>query len=333
MKKAEIPVIDLHCDLLSFLSDKAGRSPEDPASRSSYPQLSEGHVKLQTLAIYGETGKDSLKSGKAQVEWFQRLLTQYPTQFSPCKLPLKTQSPQVHILPAFENASTFAGESEPLSTVFKRLSEYIQAIGPVFYISLTWSHENRFGGGDQTNVGLKDDGKRLLEWMHGKKIAIDLSHTSDQLAHGILNFLEQYSLDIPVMASHSNFRAISDYPRNLPNDIAQEIIRRQGLIGLNFFAPFIHKTDPSALLRHVEYGLSLGGQNALCFGADFFCASDFSNILTKYQRKEAFYPGLNNSSVYPSVLAQFAEELSLKEELLLKIACQNALAFITQKIL
>ncbi|MBS0605211.1 MAG: membrane dipeptidase [Verrucomicrobia bacterium] len=333
MKKAEIPVIDLHSDLLSFLSHKPGRSPEDPSSRTSYSQLCQGHVKLQTLAIFSITGKDSVKNGKAQVDSFLELTAHYPTRFARCQFPLNTHSPVVHLIPAFENASSFADESEPLADAFKRLEAYIKAIGPIFYIGLTWDEENRFGGGNRTSVGLKEDGKKLLEWMSGKKIAVDFSHTSDKLAHDIFNFIDKNSLEIPVIASHSNFRAISDYPRNLPDDIAKEIVKRGGLIGLNFFAPFIHNTDPSAIVRHVEYAIHLGAENSLCFGADFFCDSDFPSIKEKYQREESYYPGMSDASAYPSLLGLLSQKLSIKEDQLLKIAGQNALRFLKDRII
>ena len=238
----------------------------------------------------------------------------------------------MHIIPAFENASAFASENEPLQQAIDRLEEYHEALGPIFYISLTWNDENRFGGGNMTTVGLKEDGKRLLEWMSGKRIAIDLSHTSDKLAYDLIDYIDKNVLDIPIIASHSNFRAISDYPRNLPDDLAKEIIRRKGLIGLNLFAPFIHKTDATAIVRHVEYGLNLGAGNAFSFGADFFCDADFPSFITKYQRKEAFYPEFANSSVYPSLLGLLVQKIGIKEEQLLKIASQNALRFLQEKV-
>lgn len=333
MKKSEIPIIDLHNDLLSFLTDKPGRSPEDLNSLSSYPQMSQGHVKLQVLAIFTITGDKSVACGSSQVDQFQKLLKQFPTFYTKCRLPIDAQSTQIQIIPAFENASSFASEFEPLETALKRLESYLKAMGPIFYIGMTWDDENRFGGGNRTSIGLKEDGKHLLEWMSGKRIAIDMSHTSDRLAHDILNFIEKNALDVPVIASHSNFRAISDYPRNLPADIAKEIVRRKGLIGLNFFAPFIHKSDPTAILRHVEYALDLGADDALCFGADFFYTSDFTHILEKYQRTEAFYPEFSDASVYPSVLELFAQKLKMGEKQLLKIACQNAHRFLENTIL
>jgi membrane dipeptidase len=333
MKKAEIPVIDLHNDLLSYLSHQSGRSPEDPTSRSSYQQLRQGNVKLQTLAIFSKTGTNSVENGRKQVDNFIRLTTRFPTMFAPYRFPLDTQKPIVHVITAFENASAFASEIESLSETIRRLEEYVKAIGPIFYISLTWDEENRFGGGNLSTVGLKEDGKRLVEWMHMKKIALDLSHTSDRLAYDLFNFIDQNALEIPIIASHSNFRTISGYPRNLPDDLAQEIIRRKGLIGLNLFAPFIHKTDPSAIVRHVEYGLELEAENALCFGADFFCDSDFSDSLRKkYQQSDAFYPEFSDSSVYPKLLELFDRKLKLKEQNLLKIANQNAMHFLKERI-
>lgn len=332
MKKAMIPAIDLHSDLLSYLTYKPGRSISDFSSRSSYPHLCQGNVKLQTLAISTVTQSKSVEQSQEQVTRFLQLCSAYPIEFTTCQLPLNAQTSLIYLIPAFENASTFARETEPLQDALNRLEEYCRILGPVFYISMTWNGENRFGGGNDTNVGLKEDGKHLLEWMDGKKIALDLSHTSDKLAHDQLDFIDKCSLDIPILASHSNFRPICNQLRNLPDTLSKEIIHRNGLIGLNFFAPFVHHTDYSAIVRHLEYGLSLGGENTLCFGADFFCDSDCPSLLKKYQREQVFYSELENSSVYPSVLELFADKLGTKEELLLKVANQNALNFLKNRI-
>ena len=107
------------------------------------------------------------------------------------------------------------------------------------YVSFTWNMENRFGGGALTTVGLKDDGKRLLEVLATNRIAVDLSHASDRLAYDIFNYIDKHKLDMKVIASHSVMRAIHHAPRNLPDEIAKEIIKRKGIIGLNFIAKFI----------------------------------------------------------------------------------------------
>ncbi len=71
---------------------------------------------------------------------------------------------------------------------------------------MTHHGENRFGGGNSTGIGLKKDGEALLEYISEKKIAIDLSHTSDALAGDILNYIVKNKLGLSVLASHSNFR-------------------------------------------------------------------------------------------------------------------------------
>ncbi len=306
------PIVDLHCDLLAYLCQQPGRTPWDPAPRCSIPQLKEGHVQLQTLAIYAATAETSVEKGKRQVATFQELNAQFPGRF----------------IAAFENASGFALENEPLSTALSRLESYCSQLGPLFYISLTWDGENRFGGGVGAQCGLKRDGKDLMEWLNGKKIAIDLSHASDPLAEDVFNHIDAKGYDIPVIASHSNFRSVTDHPRNLPEPIAKEIIRRKGLIGLNFIASFLHRTDPSAFLRHIEYGLALGAEEALCFGADFFCDADFPTLFQKHQTHTLFLPGYDDASRYPHILAALASTLKLPPELLSKIAHGNALRFL-----
>jgi len=130
----------------------------------------------------------------------------------------------------------------------------------------------RVGDDYATSItGLKADGRSLLEYLTGKRIAIDLSHTSDALAFGIINCIEKKSLRLPIMASHSNFRAVYDHPRNLPDELAGEIIHRRGLIGMNFLRAFMHPADPNVLTEHIVHGHEIGGRDALCFGADFFC--------------------------------------------------------------
>jgi membrane dipeptidase len=322
------PIWDLHSDLLSYLADQPGRLATDSVFRGSLPQMQAGGVRCQVLAIYTSTGPHSVEKGRAQVAFFQRLYKQTPLDFAFPPSPIKlSSSGPVQILPAFENASSFASETEPFEEILSRLEGYAHLLGRIAYIGLTWDTENRFGGGNRTRIGLKEDGKRLLAWLSGKQIAIDFSHTSDDLAYDILNWMEREQLRIPLLASHSNFRHITNEPRNLPDDLAKELIQRKGLIGLNFFGPFIDAEDPLVLLKHVEWGLALGGHDTLCFGADFFHDADAPLIKEKYGRNRLFYDELGNASVYPHVLELFSKKLGLNEELLRAIAHKNALSF------
>src|SRR5437868_3690959 len=125
MKSNTLPVIDLHCDLLTYLCQDSQRTPHDFASHCSLPQLHAGNIKLQTLAIFAETTKSSVEEGKKQVEKFSELITHLPEHFTRFKLPLEDTTPLIQIAPAFENASAFSSEEEPLNASIERLEEYI----------------------------------------------------------------------------------------------------------------------------------------------------------------------------------------------------------------
>lgn len=316
------PIIDLHCDLLCYLSQNPRRTPFDPVPRCSYPQMNAGNVKLQILAIYTETHPGSQDKGWKQVEIFDDLLIKYSDYYSYFKGQL---SKKLQVLPAIENASSFCNEGESLKDGFRRLELLIKKIGQPVYIGLTWNGENRFGGGIGSQAGLKSDGLELLKWLDQKQIAIDLSHASDKLCDEIINTIDKDGLELRIMASHCNFRKILDHPRNLTDEIAKEIIRRKGVIGMVFYKKFVHPKDLRVLLKHIEHGLKLGGENALCFGADFFCLEDPFQAPIEIA---GFFEDLSDSSKYPYLIELMGKHF--KQEQIKKITSENALSFITE---
>lgn len=321
-------IADLHNDLLSFLIAQPRRSIENPESRSSYLQMKQGGVAFQALTMYTETGPSSYRQGLRQLQMLDTILTLYPDKYKLWNplTPLEPQGP-IAVSLVLENAHGICEESETIEVGISNLEKLLLRFKNIFYISLTWNLENRLGGGCGSKVGLKEDGKKLLEWMDQKKIAVDLSHTSDFLADDILNFLEKKALDIPVIASHSNMRSVTQVDRNLPDHFVQEIIRRKGLIGLNFFAPFIG-SHLDKIVEHVSHLFSLGGKNQVCFGADFFHMEDFFNLQEKYGIKDGFFPECSNASCYPVVLSLLQEHLSLSEQELQAIAHKNVARFV-----
>jgi membrane dipeptidase len=301
-------VADFHCDLLSYLAEDESHTARDPISRASIPMLQAGGVGLQTLAIFTKTGKGSAEKGSKQADLFFQLPQKYPVFGSPIKTVL-----------SIENASSFCDEDEPLEKGIERLDCWVKKAGKIAYISLTWNGENRFGGGNATTGGLKPDGLELLRWLAGKKIAIDLSHTSDRLAEDILKE------NITPVASHSNFRAIADHPRNLPDEIAQEISARGGVIGLNFVRVFLGSRGPEDFIRQLEHAEKLGLLDSLCFGADFFADQVLSPELQYLI--PMFNPGFDDASCYPRVIELFLKHLP--HVIVEKIAHGNLTRFLT----
>ena len=318
------PVIDLHCDLLFYLAFDSKRTPNDVVARCALPQLQEGNVKIQTMAVFTETGPASVRQATQQLELYQKMPVLCPKECQHFAGDWILESPRVSTFMAFENASGFCDESEPLKQGFKRLASLASSSKPL-YISLTWNSENRFGGGALTAVGLKEEGKRLLEEMHSHTIALDLSHASDALAYEAIDYMEGHGLTMPVIASHSNARSVEALPRNLPDEIAKEIFQRKGVIGFNLFRPFVGAT-PDHIVKHFGHWLELGGSDHIVFGADFFHDPDLPSAYRF--GKEVFFSDYANSSCYPSLLSFLQRELKLTPSVIEKISHQNALNFL-----
>jgi len=321
-----LPIFDMHCDLLSYLDKFPEAGPYDASEYlpCAVPYLKEGNVKTQVCAIYTGVSPDSMNSALNQAKIFSELPSRYPKDLiHPVQnLDNWSSSEKVLLIASIENAAGLGNEKASFSEIEKQFQKIRSLTGQLAYISLTHHTENRFGGGNYTSgIGLKEDGKRLLDLMDGLKIPVDLSHTSDELAGGILNHITQKGLKIPVISSHSNFRSIWSHPRNISDEFAKEVIHREGLLGVNFLRAFLDNEVPERLYEHILHGFSVGAEKSICFGADFFYTKDFPDP----KRFPFYFPLAENASKYPSILDHLNQ--SLTKEKLEDLAYQNALNF------
>lgn len=163
-------------------------------------------------------------------------------------------------------------------SIMGNLAERIRELGIRFAI-LTWNYENAYACGalaDQSK-GLTEKGRDLVRNLLEQQIVLDISHLSDQGAEDIFE-----ETDRPVMASHSNVRDVWNHPRNLKKEHIKELIRRRGLLGLNFYRSFVgENARMEDLLRHMDAVLNLGGEDILAIGSDFDgCDSCFPQGIT-----------------------------------------------------
>lgn len=314
--------IDLHCDLLYYLL-RSDATIDDREIGCSLPYLKEGNVKLQVMAIYSGTGANSTEYGLQQSKIFSDLIrNENFFLFTPESHQASENESRVGVMASIENASSFCEENESLDSGFKKLETIIENTQKVLYIGITHHLENRFGGGNNATAGLKDDGKVLIDYIADRKIAIDLAHTSDQLAYDIFNYTAQRNYSIPILASHSNYRSIYKNNRNLPDELAKELISRKGLIGLNFIKDYVDLEHPERLYDHIQYGLDLGAEDHMAYGADYFYWKDHPDT----SRHPFFFPEHSNASAFPAINREIEERFS--SELVEKISHRNALNFI-----
>lgn len=182
---------------------------------------------------------------------------------------------------------------------------------------LTWNYENPYGCGAAADQGkgLTERGKDLVRELLRQAIVLDISHLSDR---GVEDLLEL--TDAPVIASHSNVRKIQNVPRNLPDDYIREIIRRKGLIGMNFYADFVGtKPEIEDIFHHMDAVLKLGGEDVLALGGDFDGSSG------------RFPAGIEGVQSIPFLREKMLQH-GFSEELTEKIFYGNAHRFVMENI-
>lgn len=205
---------------------------------------------------------------------------------------------------------------EDISTA-GRYAEQIYSLGFRFAM-LTWNYENCYacGASSDQHRGLMEEGKELAKYLIDQGIILDISHLSDQGAEDLMTLT-----DAPIIASHSNVRSVCPRPRNLPEGLIRELIRRQGLIGINFFAPFVGENPQvEDLLRHMDVILSLGGEDVLALGGDLDGCDG------------VFPAGISGVETVP-VLRERMEKAGFGAALIEKVFFENAENFIRRNVL
>ena len=152
--------------------------------------------------------------------------------------------------------------------------------------TLTWNFENELAFPNravrdsetgeyhvfpETERGLKKAGQDVVQLMEELGMLIDVSHLGDA---GILEILDLVGAHTPVIASHSNARAVTGHPRNLTDQMLRGIAEHGGVTGINFCAAFLTEDRNGVsrikdMVRHVRYIYNVAGSDAIGLGTDF----------------------------------------------------------------
>src|SRR6267142_242955 len=107
----------------------------------------------------------------------------------------------------------------------------------VRYITLTWNNTNDWadaGRGEKIHHGLSPFGEEVVHEMNRLGMLVDVSHVSDETMSDALDVSKA-----PIIASHSSARALSDMPRNIPDDLLRRIAKNNGVVQVNFYSVFV----------------------------------------------------------------------------------------------
>ena len=240
---------DLHCDTISrCYKEKKSFYDGDLQINAIKTQGIENYRQFFALWL-----SDELR-GEAAFSLCKNMFDYYDKEMAPIIRKCTNIEPHLSI----ENASALGGNLDNIG--------YFRDRG-VEMMSLTWNGENEVASGVNAKGGLKAFGRQVVREMARYDMIVDVSHLNER------GFYEVCLNDnIRVVASHSNCYDICNHKRNLKHWQVKEIISRGGLIGLNFYPPFLGtgQIDVYGKIRdNIEYLLSLGGEKAIAFGSDF----------------------------------------------------------------
>jgi membrane dipeptidase len=150
-----------------------------------------------------------------------------------------------------------------------RLLPAIRDLG-IRIIQLTYNERNLVGDGcaERSDAGLSDFGVELVREMNRLRLLVDLSHVGERTSLDAIDVSEA-----PVVATHSNARALCDHPRNLSDRVLKALAAKDGMVGINAFPGFV-STKPGVeqtiedYLDHVVYVGDLIGRDKVGIGLD-----------------------------------------------------------------
>ncbi|MGA7305819.1 MAG: dipeptidase, partial [Rhodothermales bacterium] len=86
------------------------------------------------------------------------------------------------------------------------------------------------------NGGLSTFGKEVIREMNRLGMMVDLAHVSEEVMNDVLDVTEA-----PIIFSHSSAKALTDHPRNVPDDVMRRVAENRGIVMVTFIPGFVSK--------------------------------------------------------------------------------------------
>lgn len=168
---------------------------------------------------------------------------------------------------------------------------------------LTWNEENALATGVKASPdrGVTDLGRKAIKKIQDKKMILDVSHLNEKSFWDVID-----ASNGPILASHSNAKALAGAARNLTDDQLKAIRDTNGLVGLNAFNDFIsdirEEQDVDHLVNHASYIADKIGVEHLGFGFDFFEFLNTDFMKSYSDQDDSLLRGMEDCSKVPVLL-------------------------------
>ena len=239
---AATPILDGHNDLpyALRLAGEQAASPIDiaapvPGTQTDLPRLAQGRVGAQFWSVFVPAdlaGDAAVATTLEQIDLVHRLIARYPGAL---ELAL-TAADVERIMAAGKVASLIGAEGGHSIASSLGVLRAMHALG-VRYMTLT--HNRNVPWADSATDepalgGLSDFGRQVVAEMQRIGMLVDLSHVSAGTMNDALDVATA-----PVIFSHSCARAITDHPRNVPDQVLERMPANGGVVMVTFVPQFV----------------------------------------------------------------------------------------------
>lgn len=312
------PVFDFHCDTaLAMLGDD--RNQAGSLRKNS------GHIDLERAGKLGgyaqcfacfTTDLPEILKGISPIVLFERELATIQRE-------VDKNSDRISIVYSTEEIeeNRAAGKMSAILTLEgtagidynPALLEDLWAIG--FRVtSLGWNERNPLTGSNVTGGGLTDLGREYVKEAQRLGMRVDVSHISDEGFWDIMKIT-----NAPILATHSNSRAVFDHSRNITDDMFRAIRETGGVAGYNTCREFTGEpSDLDTICDHILHFMELDPD-----GKHIALGGDLDGV-------DAMPDGFEGVQSYPA-LARKLLDRGLTEENVMDIFWNNAIRVLTTK--
>ena len=242
----EVPLIDGHNDLpsqyetrvknhLANLDIRQDQSKLTPALHTDIPRLKQGRVGGQFWSVYVPAtlkGADAVRAVLEQIDVVHRLERLYPDALEPARTADDVErihrKGKVASLIGIEGGHSIANSLAVLRQLYGAGARYMTI---THSLNTDWADS---ATDDPVHGGLTPFGKLVILEMNRLGMLVDLSHVSPKTMHDILDVAAA-----PVVFSHSSARALSDHPRNVPDDVLRRVKENDGVVMVTWVPSFV----------------------------------------------------------------------------------------------
>ncbi|GAB4049510.1 dipeptidase [Spirosoma litoris] len=212
-------------------------------SQIDFPRMKQGGMDAMFFAVYTSQGPrtdeghaEAKRNALNQFDLIHKALKKYPDLAE-----LATTPADAYRIKKAGKRAVFIGMENgyPVGKDLAMLKTYYD-LG-CRYMTLTHFANNLIGDSSTDPDGpmyggLSDFGKLVVPEMNRLGILIDVSHVADSTFYDALALSKA-----PVIASHSNCRALCDFPRNMTDDMIKAIAAKGGVVQVNFVSDYLKK--------------------------------------------------------------------------------------------